>query len=398
MNPLKQNGFSRTSSDYPAIRFGTITLLLLFLLIFSGISPHRGAHATPAETKENQKEKKQVFIKPLLDTPKNKSYFRELTGSIEEARRSIEVIMATAHYYPDHPGGLQRSLFVSLAEAVQRGVKVRVILDASDWAKDITKRNEKTAEYLERKGIEVKFDKPGTTTHAKVVIIDGNKVILGSSNWNYPTYAETFQSNVVVKSAEIARPLQKYFQALWQGKAIQTGYPARTNIGEEKKVLLLTNTAHAHPYFHFCKKLLANARSSIKIAMFRMARYEKFEDSFSNILLEELVKARRRGVEVKVLLDKSEWSERTNEMNKRSSCWLLLRKVEVRFDSPSIDTHNKLIVVDEESILIGSTNWSYYSLEKNNEIDLLIANWPAAAKPYLAFFKNLWRRGERPLR
>jgi len=158
-------------------------------------------------------------ITPLLDTPDNRVYYNNLIEEVKSAEDSIRVMMATADSYPKYPDGIQNKLFDALGASADRGVEVRVLLDESDFAKSITETNETTAKLLRARGVKVKLDNPKVTTHAKLIVIDEQVTIIGSSNWNYPSYTDTYQSDVKLIDKKIAEFYANVFDVFWSGKA-----------------------------------------------------------------------------------------------------------------------------------------------------------------------------------
>jgi phosphatidylserine/phosphatidylglycerophosphate/cardiolipin synthase-like enzyme len=339
----------------------------------------------------------EVTVTPLLDTPNNRIYYDKLLNSFRNAESSISVMVATADYYPEYPDGLQSRLYDSLIRADKRGVEVRVILDESDWSEEVTKTNRKTAEYLRDRGLEVRFDDPKVTTHAKTVIVDEEVVFLGSSNWNYPTYAETYQTNVKLVSKKVGRFYGRFFDAVWRGEV-----PRRVNVPEltsGKTIVPLVSTEKSRAYYRAAKKLIRGAEKSVDLVVFKITRYGNFGRSKSNLLTEELVKARERGVEIRVVLDVNTWSEKINQSNRETALWLLGQGVRsVKLDSREITTHSKALIVDGKSVIVGSSNWSYYSLAKNVEIDLVINDVPSVAEAFEVYFEEIWQRADIPSR
>lgn len=368
---------NRKSSSF---RTGLVFLIVFWLIAFSLV-------VLPAE----------VTVTPLLDTPNNRTYYNELLDSLREAESSISVLMATANYYPEYPDGLQNRLYDALVEADERGVNVRIVLDKSDWSEEITKTNRETARYLRERGLEVKFDDPEVTTHAKTIIVDEKVVFLGSSNWNFPTYTETYQANLKLVSGKIGRFYDRFFDAVWLGKA-----PKRLTLPEMsggKSIVPLISTGESRAYFETAKQLLREAEESIDLVLFKITRYSSFGDSKSNLLTEELVKARNRGVDVRIVLDVNTWSEGVNQSNRETTLWLLGKGIgNVKFDSRESTTHSKVLIIDGETVMVGSSNWSYYSLDENLEVDVVIKKSPSAAKPFEVYFEEIWKRANIPSR
>ncbi len=87
-----------------------------------------------------------------------------------------------------------------------------------------------------------------------------------------------------------------------------------------------------------------------------------------------LVAAKRRGVEVEALLDRS---DRTA---KRCQAPLLKRAgIPYLFDAKHPIAHAKIIIIDGTTVLAGSFNWTVQA-EKNSEDLLVIPNQPLAAQ------------------
>jgi phosphatidylserine/phosphatidylglycerophosphate/cardiolipin synthase-like enzyme len=66
----------------------------------------------------------------------------------------------------------------------------------------------------------------------------------------------------------------------------------------------------------------------------------------------------------------------------------------VRLINPAhfVHCHNKLIVVDEESVLVGSQNWSDFAVTRNREVSLLL-RFPELARYYAAICDVDWTTG-----
>jgi len=73
-----------------------------------------------------------------------------------------------------------------------------------------------------------------------------------------------------------------------------------------------------------------------------------------------------------VILEVRGDEDRASNANRRTGKMLSEGGVEVIFDPLFKTTHAKLMVVDRELTLLGSTNWTYYALTNNNEVCVLI--------------------------
>jgi cardiolipin synthase len=123
--------------------------------------------------------------------------------------------------------------------------------------------------------------------------------------------------------------------------------------------------------------------------MFEAAYYKKYPNTPSNELIRELILTRKRGVKVEVLLEiMNKKKDRATQRNYQTGEILSKGGVEVFYDSKDKTTHAKVLIVDGESILMGSTNWTYHALAKNHEVNLLIKS-PNLAKNLIAYFNNI---------
>ncbi len=128
---------------------------------------------------------------------------------------------------------------------------------------------------------------------------------------------------------------------------------------------------------------LQQADTSIHIAMFSITYYDDYPDSSVNKMLEELVYAKNRGLDVRIVVDEYP------EDHEKGIEFLEKYGVPVRHDGPEQSTHAKLIIIDGKTTILGSTNWRYYSVDKNHEADVIIRN-QAVALEYEQYFEEIW--------
>lgn len=136
-------------------------------------------------------------------------------------------------------------------------------------------------------------------------------------------------------------------------------------------------------YFPALHEALKNAREKIYVLMFTARYYPDYPDDANSVILKDLIDAKKRGVDVKVILDASSWNVSNSISNKMFGDSLAQSGVEVYYDPIEITSHDKLILIDGYITIVGSTNWSYYALERNNEASVLIKS-----KPVTEAFEN----------
>ena len=141
-------------------------------------------------------------------------------------------------------------------------------------------------------------------------------------------------------------------------------------------------------YFPEVKKMINDSKRSIKMIMFEASYYKKFKKSPSNQLIEGLIKAKKRGVDVEVILDIRQKSDRSTKRNLETGKMLTNSGVEVTFDTEQITTHSKLLIIDEKIIVIGSTNWTYNALTANHESSIVFDSRETATE-LMEFFEKI---------
>ena len=157
------------------------------------------------------------------------------------------------------------------------------------------------------------------------------------------------------------------------------GFPA-------KDVQVITD----RQYFAVVRSCIREAKSSIRMMMYQASYYKTYKDSPSNVLIRELIAAKKRGLEVKVILERREEKEKEAQKNTGTGALLAQGGVEVVYDPLNLVTHTKLLLIDGRISVVGSTNWTYSALEKNHEAAVLIRS-PEVANNLQNYFQDVWK-------
>jgi phospholipase D len=91
------------------------------------------------------------------------------------------------------------SIIHQLMDASRRGVKVKALLDSSNFSE-----NKTVAKDLKNAGVEVILDKVPGIAHNKVMIIDGHKVITGSFNFTESADKRNAENVMLIDDAHVA--------------------------------------------------------------------------------------------------------------------------------------------------------------------------------------------------
>lgn len=120
---------------------------------------------------------------------------------IAKARHSVDV----AVFYLTN-----KYVVMELIAAHQRGVRVRVIVDATSAKNGYTKH-----ELLRAAGIPTKVEDWGGKMHMKAASIDGRFLVLGSMNWTRAGEDTNDENTIIVRSRGLTDSFEQFYQRLW---------------------------------------------------------------------------------------------------------------------------------------------------------------------------------------
>ena len=115
-------------------------------------------------------------------------------------------------------------------------------------------------------------------------------------------------------------------------------------------------------YQEILHKYFTQSESSITIAMYFIIIGPEDKTNPVNELVDDLIAAKNRGVEVKVILEDSKLKENRLAYEK-----LRENSIDVYFDTPRHLLHTKGVVIDDRYVFLGSANWSRAAIEDNYE-------------------------------
>jgi len=150
---------------------------------------------------------KKITIIPLF----NRDYEQKVIETINSAEYSIHIAMFIMKRYDK---GVNE-LIDALCQKALSGVDVKVILEF-DYDSSVIISNTPAYEYLKLNNVKVRKDPLGICTHTKLIIVDGEKVIIGSTNWTYSALNENNEASVLIEDKDFGAECENYFENLWQ--------------------------------------------------------------------------------------------------------------------------------------------------------------------------------------
>jgi len=262
------------------------------------------------------------------------------------------------------------SIASALANAADRGVEVRLVTD-SDYAGEAGPR------ALRAAGIPVVLDDRDALMHNKFAVIDGEVVWTGS--WNL-TQNGTIRNNnnvVVIESAKMARNFTDEFEEMFTD-----GEFGATSPQDIAYPLLDLNGIKVETFFapegnvqQRIVDLIESADESVHFMAFVLTA-----DDISRALLSQ----HRAGLRVAGVVE-------SRAVGDPGADFETLRQggVDIRMDANPYLLHHKVIIVDEDTVITGSYNFSASAAESNDE-NVVILHSPEVAVPYMEEFESVY--------
>ena len=265
----------------------------------------------------------------------------------------------------------------ALIELEKRDIPVRVVTDEDNADQSAIRR-------LRRNGISVVEDKRRGLMHNKFIIIDGYIVYTGSLN--YTTNGVYCNNNnlVRIESSRLAANYRAEMDEMYNER--QFGPDSPENTPNEQ---LTIGGVPVENYFAPEKKLapiiadaVANAQSEILFMAF----------SFTEEQIGETMLARAAaGVPVRGVFETVGSDSDYSYYGRMQDSGL--ETVQVRQDSNPHIMHHKVIIIDRETVIFGSFNFSDSANRRNDE-NILIVHDPVFTGYFVEEFETVWQEAK----
>ncbi len=102
----------------------------------------------------------------------------------------------------------------AIAGAVERGIRIRIVLDRNKYEESSSTRDLLSAGRIP---FRVRYGRrgPGSKMHHKFAIIDGRVLVTGSYNWTIESEAQNYENLLILHDSEQMGVYQREFEILW---------------------------------------------------------------------------------------------------------------------------------------------------------------------------------------
>ena len=114
-------------------------------------------------------------------------YPKVLIPLLDGSRKNIDIVVYDWRWYSDQLMHPVQQFNMALVRAVHRGVVVRALLNKPD-----------ILPTLQKVGIRAKQIRDRRTLHSKLVLIDGNTLVIGSHNFTRNAFAGNIETSIAL--------------------------------------------------------------------------------------------------------------------------------------------------------------------------------------------------------
>ncbi|MCO4770137.1 MAG: hypothetical protein KDA24_08920 [Deltaproteobacteria bacterium] len=137
-----------------------------------------------------------------------------LLESINGARQRVDFTLYGTFLQPNNLSSPAMQVYGALADAADRGVTVRGVAEWSDWQFDNNERNEAAVEWLEERGVDMRWETVEVITHAKAFLIDDTAQIQ-SANISTSGFERNREVGAWTDLSLPVQALEEWFDARW---------------------------------------------------------------------------------------------------------------------------------------------------------------------------------------
>jgi cardiolipin synthase len=328
----------------------------------------------------------------VQDLQNGDEIFPAMLKAIRSAKKTI-----TFETYIYWSGDIGKEMAEALAERARAGVKVAVLLD---WVGSL-KMDGELLKTMTDAGAKVERYRPlhwynlgrmNNRTHRKLLVVDGRVAFTGgvgvAEQWTGHAQDPDHWRDM---HFQVEGPVVAQFQAAFNDNWIKTtgevlngdGYfPPSQKAGDMDAHMFISSPAGGSESMHLMYLMgIAAAEQSIDL----QASYFVPDE----LIHKALIAARERGVKVRILVPGEHIDSDTVRLASKAEWGPLLQAgVEIHEYLPTM-MHNKLLIVDQLMVSVGSTNFDVRSFRLNDEASLNVYDRAFAQKMTRVFEQDL---------
>lgn len=288
-----------------------------------------------------------------------------LAAAIEETRATLDVAAFELN---------SEAIYQAILDAHLRGVAVRIVADDDHGLHD---SKSEALRDLQAAGVPVVDDGRSGLMHNKFMILDGKTVWTGS--WNY-TINGSYRNNnnvFVMHSAAAASAYEGEFNEMFE----------RGEFGTRSRDDGIANFRQGEAEVSIIFAAEGDEIGALKAEIKRAARsiqFMTFVFSLERLAEAILLQAAHEGIVVQGIFEKRNSTASWSQLPALHCAGAAMRQ-----DGNRYILHHKVIIIDEQTVITGSFNFSQSAAQSNDE-NIVIIRDATIAGLYLDEWKRIW--------
>ena len=363
---IESNGMLRRFS-VPSILATLTTLLLSSLCVFFQAIPPE-ADVTPTLTSSPTLDAIRIYFSDP-GGPTSSTYRGGpdalLAQAIDEAQYSIDIAMYNLDLW---------SIRDALLRAHRRGLTVRMVTDSDNIL-------EREIQELLAADIPVLGDRREPLMHHKFVVIDRLEVWTGSMNMTVSGAYRNDNNLVCIRSSELAADYTREFEEMFLEDRFgalslrDTPHPSLRIDGVPVEVFFSPDDDPASRII----ELLLDADESIEFMVYALT---------ADPIADALLARSEAGVIVRGVIERGQAANAGSDYDR-----IVQAGIDLRLDANERNMHHKVIIIDGNTVITGSYNFSRSAQEFNDENVLVLHN-ASLAQRFLIEFERIFEMTE----
>lgn len=315
-------------------------------------------------------------------------------------------------YLTDGPA--LRPVIASLRRATVRGVRLRVLVDAT-LQENSQPLIDELRSFPNTQVRIIPFRRLlGGVVHNKMLLVDGRRAYVGSQNFDWRSLTHIHELGLRIDDPRLSGQLQALFDMDWAMQAtLEQGQPVPAKSRERPQSTPAQPTPDPDAYLVASPpgylptgigesegelvRIIERAQRRLQIQLLLYAPLDQPERSFYSPIDTALRAAAARGVKIDLLV--SDWNTRAPKIDWLKSLALVpgvqikivtLPEARSGFIPYARVIHAKYMVVDEALLWLGTSNWQGGYFDRSRNVEIVLKN-PALAGRAAAIHTQLWQ-------
>ncbi|KKM89905.1 hypothetical protein LCGC14_1244050 [marine sediment metagenome] len=145
------------------------------------------------------------------------NFLPQARALIESAKRSIDISTFKAEITTKPRGLALLHFFKAVLAKAKEGVQIHFLINWNNEKRSCPKTNLYVITELRKVGIDIRHLKNNRCCHAKIIIVDQERAIIGSHNLSVKSCHNNFEISYVMSSNEEVFELKSFFEASFLG-------------------------------------------------------------------------------------------------------------------------------------------------------------------------------------